>query len=267
MGLSQILLVGLGVERGRGLRHRLEVVLRAPRRRSPRVAVMLGSMLLRNPPPGWKPPGWSPERRGRQGAARSSTGSEMLTDAARLHALDHLHLRRDLGPDGDRPVEADDGRDPRGADLRAASGWAASDASSSRSASSRSSTRSAASSGARSATSIDRPRAMMMMFLAQGMAFMLLVSVESHLAIFLASAWVGLNFGGNFALFPSATVGLLRHEALRRSTTAGSSRPTAWPGSSVRSSAACSFDATEQYVLAFVFAGILCFLAAGLRRS
>jgi len=43
------------------------------------------------------------------------------------------------------------------------------------------------------------------MYLAQGMAFMLLVSVESLLAIFLASALVGLNFGGNFALFPSAT--------------------------------------------------------------
>ena len=52
---------------------------------------------------------------------------------------------------------------------------------------------------------IDRPRAMRIMFLAQGMAFMMLVSVESHIAIFIASAWVGLNFGGNFALFPSAT--------------------------------------------------------------
>jgi predicted MFS family arabinose efflux permease len=49
---------------------------------------------------------------------------------------------------------------------------------------------------------IDRPRAMMIVYLAQGMAFMILVSVNSHLAVFLASAWVGLNFGGNFALFP-----------------------------------------------------------------
>ena len=46
---------------------------------------------------------------------------------------------------------------------------------------------------------------MMMMYLAQGMAFMMLVSARSPLTIFLASAWVGLNFGGNFALFPSAT--------------------------------------------------------------
>ena len=52
---------------------------------------------------------------------------------------------------------------------------------------------------------IDRPRAMMIMFLFQGMAFMLLVSAQTPLTIFLASAWVGLNFGGNFALFPAAT--------------------------------------------------------------
>ena len=52
---------------------------------------------------------------------------------------------------------------------------------------------------------IDRPRAMMIMFLAQGMAFMMLVSVKSPLTVFIASAWVGLNFGGNFALFPAIT--------------------------------------------------------------
>ena len=52
---------------------------------------------------------------------------------------------------------------------------------------------------------IDRPRAMMLMYLGQGLAFMMLAGIHSHLAVFIASAWVGLNFGGNFALFPSAT--------------------------------------------------------------
>ena len=47
--------------------------------------------------------------------------------------------------------------------------------------------------------------AVMIMFLFQGMAFMILVAAQTPVTIFLASAWVGLNFGGIFALFPSAT--------------------------------------------------------------
>ena len=109
---------------------------------------------------------------------------------------------------------------------------------------------------------IDRPRAMMIMFLAQGMAFMLLVSVESHLAIFLASAWVGLNFGGNFALFPSATADYFGSRNLGMNYgwiftaygVAGILGPVV---------GGVLFDVTRQYVLAFVFAGLLCFIAAG----
>ncbi len=108
---------------------------------------------------------------------------------------------------------------------------------------------------------IDRPRAMMIMFLAQGMAFMLLVSVESHLAVFVASAWVGLNFGGNFALFPSATAdyfgtknfGMNYGWIFTAYGVAGILGPVV---------GGVLFDVTEQYVLAFVFAGILCFVAA-----
>ncbi len=109
---------------------------------------------------------------------------------------------------------------------------------------------------------IDRPRAMMMMFLAQGMAFMFLASVESHLAIFLASAWVGLNFGGNFALFPSATADYFGTKNLGMNYgwiftaygVAGILGPVV---------GGVLFDATNAYIMAFVFAGILCFIAAG----
>jgi OFA family oxalate/formate antiporter-like MFS transporter len=109
---------------------------------------------------------------------------------------------------------------------------------------------------------IDRPRAMMMMFLAQGMAFMLLVSVESTPAIFLASAWVGLNFGGNFALFPSATADYFGTKNLGMNYgwiftaygVAGILGPVV---------GGVLFDVTSQYVMAFVFSGILCFVAAG----
>ncbi|MBI5739916.1 MAG: OFA family MFS transporter [Nitrospirae bacterium] len=109
---------------------------------------------------------------------------------------------------------------------------------------------------------IDRPRAMMIMFLAQGIAFMLLVSVESHTAVFLASAWVGLNFGGIFALFPSATADYFGTKNLGVNYgwiftaygVAGILGPVV---------GGVLFDATQQYVLAFVFAGILCFIASG----
>jgi OFA family oxalate/formate antiporter-like MFS transporter len=102
---------------------------------------------------------------------------------------------------------------------------------------------------------------MMIMFLAQGMAFMILVSVESHLAIFLASAWVGLNFGGNFALFPSATADYFGTKNLGMNYgwiftaygVAGILGPVV---------GGVLFDVSEQYILAFVFAGILCFIAA-----
>ncbi len=109
---------------------------------------------------------------------------------------------------------------------------------------------------------IDRPRAMMIMFLAQGMAFMMLVSVETHIAIFIASAWVGLNFGGNFALFPSATadyfgtknVGMNYGWIFTAYGVAGILGPVV---------GGVLYDATGAYIMAFVFAGILCFVAAG----
>ena len=109
---------------------------------------------------------------------------------------------------------------------------------------------------------IDRPRAMMMMFLAQGMAFMMLVSVESHFAVFAASAWVGLNFGGNFALFPSATADYFgtRNLGVNYGWIFTAYGVAAILGPVV---GGVLFDATGEFVLAFVFSGVLCFVAAG----
>jgi len=109
---------------------------------------------------------------------------------------------------------------------------------------------------------LDRPRAMMIMFLAQGMAFMLLVSVQSHFAVFLASAWVGLNFGGNFALFPSATSDYFgtKHFGMNYGFIFTAYGVAGILGPVV---GGVLFDVTKQFVLPFVFAGILCFIAAG----
>lgn len=109
---------------------------------------------------------------------------------------------------------------------------------------------------------IDRPRAMMMMYLAQGMAFMILVSAKSPLAIFVASAWVGLNFGGNFALFPSATSDYFgsKHFGINYGWIFTAYGVAGILGPVV---GGVLFDATQDYMIAFVFAGVLCFLAAG----
>jgi OFA family oxalate/formate antiporter-like MFS transporter len=108
---------------------------------------------------------------------------------------------------------------------------------------------------------IDRPRAMMIMFLGQGLVFMLLAGIDSVLAVFLASAWVGLNFGGNFALFPSATADYFGTKNL------GMNYGwifTAYGVAGILGPAVGGvlFDATQDYILAFLFAGVLCFLAA-----
>lgn len=90
---------------------------------------------------------------------------------------------------------------------------------------------------------------------------MILVSVESHAAIFFASAWVGLNFGGIFALFPSATADYFgtKHFGVNYGWIFTAYGVAGILGPVV---GGVMYDATRQYILAFVFAGVLCFIAA-----
>jgi OFA family oxalate/formate antiporter-like MFS transporter len=102
---------------------------------------------------------------------------------------------------------------------------------------------------------------MMLMFLGQGVAFMMLPGIQSHLTIFLASAWVGLNFGGNFALFPSATADYFgtKHFGINYGFIFTAYGVAGILGPVV---GGVLYDVTHEYVIAFVFAGLLCFLAA-----
>ena len=89
----------------------------------------------------------------------------------------------------------------------------------------------------------------------------MLISVDSTVAIFVASAWVGLNFGGNFALFPSATADYFGKRNF------GSNYGwifTAYGVAGILGPVVGGvlFDVTGEYLLAFVFAGLLCFMAA-----
>ena len=258
LGLGQILLVGLGLSKGTGfgIGWKAFFVLHGL---VAGVAVLLGASLLRNPPEGWKPPGWKPDPAVVK-AQRDVEWKEMLSRplacmlwitfifgatsgllaigqwkpmmgsilGARTFAPEWMgSFGRFIEPVGILAIFNAIGRVVWG----------------------------------KVSDIIDRPRAMMLMYLGQGLAFMMLACIDSVLAVFVASAWVGLNFGGNFALFPSATAdyfgaknfGMNYGFIFTAYGVAGILGPAV---------GGVLFDVTEEYVLAFLFAGQLCFLAA-----
>ena len=258
LGLSQILLVGLGLSQGTGfgIGWRAFFILHGI---VAGAAVLFGASMLRNPPEGWKPPGWE-ENPTVAKIQRDVEWREMLSRplacmlwltfifgaTSGLLAIGQWKpmMGSILGDTSFAPAWMGGfGRfiEPVGilAIFNALGRifWG------------------------RVSDYIDRPRAMMIMYLGQGLAFMLLAGVNSHLAIFVASAWVGLNFGGNFALFPSATADYFGTKNLGMNYgwiftaygVAGILGPVV---------GGALFDATGEYALAFVFAGILCFIAA-----
>jgi OFA family oxalate/formate antiporter-like MFS transporter len=258
MGLSQILLVGLGISKGQGFGigwqsfFVLHGVVSA-------VAVLIGATFLSNPPPGWRPAGWQPTAAARatedvgwremldtplacmlwltfifgatSGLMAIGQWTPMMTEVlgGQTFAPDWLGgFGRFVEPVGILAIFNALGRIFWG----------------------------------RVSDLIDRPRAMMIMFLFQGMAFMLLVAAQSPATIFLASAWVGLNFGGNFALFPAATADYFgtKHLGVNYGWIFTAYGVAGILGPVV---GGVLFDATGEYLLPFLFAGVLCFLAAG----
>jgi OFA family oxalate/formate antiporter-like MFS transporter len=258
IGFSQIILIGIGIAQGTGfgIGWKAFFVLHGFMCAG---LVILGASLLKNPPAGWKPEGWTPPSTAKV-SRKDANWNEMLdTPLASMMWLTFIFgatsglmaigqwkpmmgailkgqtfapawlggFGRFLEPVGILAIFNALGRVFWGkiSDL------------------------------------LDRPRAMMIMYLAQGMAFMLLISVDTTFMIFLASAWVGLNFGGNFALFPSATsdyfgtkhVGINYGLIFTAYGVAGILGPVA---------GGVLFDSTQQYLIPFVFAGVLCFMAA-----
>jgi OFA family oxalate/formate antiporter-like MFS transporter len=259
MGLSQVLLVALGIAKGSGfgIGWKTFFILHGI---TSAIFVILGASLLKNPPAGWQPPGWEAGKV--QNSSKADTDwKEMLNTplccmlwltfifgaTSGLMAIGQWKPLMGAILNGTTFAPAWMGTFGRFVEpvgilaIFNALGrifWG------------------------KVSDLIDRPRAMMIMFLAQGMTFMILVSVESHIAIFLASAFVGLNFGGNFALFPSATADYFGTKNLGMNYgwvftaygVAGILGPVV---------GGVLFDATNAFVMAFVFAGILCFVAAG----
>ena len=107
-------------------------------------------------------------------------------------------------------------------------------------------------------------KTMSLMFALQGVIMLVLIQMGSaELTLAIAAAWIGFNFGGNFALFPSATADYFGTKNLGMNYglvftsygVAGIFGPIL--GGAV-------FDATGSYLWAFMPAGVLCLVAAGL---
>ncbi len=111
-----------------------------------------------------------------------------------------------------------------------------------------------------------RKNAMSLMFLLQGLMMLALINMgSSELLLTVAAAWVGFNFGGNFALFPSATadffgtknVGVNYGLVFTAYGVAGIAGPIL---------AGSVFDMTGSYLWAFIPAGAVCLLAVAVSR-
>ncbi|MFG0283332.1 MAG: OFA family MFS transporter [Phycisphaerales bacterium JB039] len=110
---------------------------------------------------------------------------------------------------------------------------------------------------------IGRTSAFVAMFTLQAIMMFLLASMRTELSLAVAASIVGFNFGGNFALFPSATADLFGSKNL------GVNYGfvfTSYGIAGVVGIAAgnAAKTATGSYGLAFTVAGALCLLSAGL---
>jgi OFA family oxalate/formate antiporter-like MFS transporter len=101
------------------------------------------------------------------------------------------------------------------------------------------------------------------MFLLQAMMMFVLGGLETEVSLAVGAAIVGFNFGGNFALFPSATADLFGAKNLGANfgwvfTSYGIAGVVGiFAGNAAKA-------ATGSYVAAFSVAGVLCIVSAGL---
>ncbi len=111
---------------------------------------------------------------------------------------------------------------------------------------------------------IGRTKSMFLMFSLQGAMMLAFIAIGAgELTFGLAAAWLGFNFGGNFALFPSTTADYFGTKNLGRNYAmvftsygvGGIVGPLL--GGMV-------YDMSGSYMWAFLPAGVLCFAAAGL---
>jgi OFA family oxalate/formate antiporter-like MFS transporter len=110
---------------------------------------------------------------------------------------------------------------------------------------------------------IGRTAALVAMFLLQAVMMLLLIGMRTELAIAVSAAVVGFNFGGNFALFPSATADLFgaRNFGVNYGFVFTSYGIAGVAGIAAGNAAK---TLTGSYAAAFTVAAALCLVSAGL---
>jgi OFA family oxalate/formate antiporter-like MFS transporter len=110
---------------------------------------------------------------------------------------------------------------------------------------------------------IGRTIAFVAMFVAQAIMMFMLGAMQTELSLAVAASVVGFNFGGNFALFPSATADLFGAKNLGANY--------GWVFTSYGIAGVVGIAAgnaaktmTGSYSAAFAVAGVLCLISAGL---
>jgi OFA family oxalate/formate antiporter-like MFS transporter len=109
---------------------------------------------------------------------------------------------------------------------------------------------------------LGRSKAMSLMFALQGGMMLYLINMGStEMLLTIAAAWIGFNYGGNFALFPSATADYFgtKHLGANYGLVFTSYGVAGIAGPILAGSV---FDMTGSYVMAFIPAGVACLLAA-----
>ncbi|GJL74481.1 OFA family MFS transporter [Nitrosomonas sp.] len=218
------------------------------------VAVVSGAQLLRNPPAGWRPAGWRPPETKLQGA---SAEDFEWRDMVRLKQFWMLWIMFMFGAAAGllvigilKPYGVHSGLSAAAAAnavgvLALFNGagrivWGT------------------------VSDKIGRKNAMSLMFLLQSVMMLALINMGStEMTLSIAAAWIGFNFGGNLALFPTTTadffgtknVGINYGLMFTAYGVAGIAGPIL---------AGSVFDLTGSYMWAFILSGVACLIAAGI---
>lgn len=111
---------------------------------------------------------------------------------------------------------------------------------------------------------IGRKNALTLMFLLQGIMMLALFKMgATEMTLTIAAAWIGFNFGGNLALFPTTTADLFgtRNVGINYGLMFTAYGVAGIAGPLLAGSV---FDMTGSYMWAFIPSGIACLIAAGI---
>ena len=215
-------------------------------------SVVIGAQLLRNPPEGWKPKDWNPETI----KSKSDSGKDFeWREIVKTKQFWMLWLMFMFGASAGLMVIGN--LKPYGV----YSGLSAATAANAVGVL-------ALFNGAgriiwgTASDKLGRKNSMTIMFLLQGVMMLGLIKMaSSEMLLTVAAAWVGFNFGGNFALFTSTTADFFgtKHVGVNYGLVFTSYGVAGILGPILGGSV---YDMTGSYLWAFIPAGIACILAA-----